>query len=72
MNVLRRRQGIAPRHLAFGAEPRREGASQYASLMGGLGDWLGRVMIGLGALLLAGVVGILAIALAVLLVNAMS
>jgi hypothetical protein len=40
--------------------------------MGGLGDWLGRVMIGMGALLLAGVVGILAIALAVLFVNAVS
>ena len=49
----------------------REG-SQYASLVGGLGDWVGRVLIGMGALLLAAVVGIGAIALAVLFVNAVS
>jgi hypothetical protein len=46
--------------------------SEYASLVGGLGDWVGRVLIGLGALLLAAVVGIGAIALAVLFVNAVT
>jgi carbonic anhydrase/acetyltransferase-like protein (isoleucine patch superfamily) len=40
--------------------------------VGGLGDWVGRVLIGMGALLLAAVVGIGAIAVAVLFVNAVS
>jgi hypothetical protein len=40
--------------------------------MGGLGDRLGQVMIGIGALLLATVAGVLAIALAVLAVNAVT
>jgi hypothetical protein len=40
--------------------------------MGGLGDWLGRVMIGLGALLLTAVVGILTIAVVVLFTNAVT
>ena len=46
--------------------------SQYASLVGGIGDWLGRIMIGLGAVLLAAVVGILAIALVVLFMDAVT
>ena len=40
--------------------------------MGGLGDRLGQVMIGLGVLLLTAVVGIVAIALVVLAVNAIT
>jgi hypothetical protein len=40
--------------------------------VGGLGDRVGQLMIGLGALLLATVAGILAIALAVVLLNAVS
>ena len=40
--------------------------------MGGLGDRLGQVIIGLGVLLLTAVVGIVAIALVVLAVNAIS
>ncbi len=40
--------------------------------MGGLGDRLGQVMIGLGVLLLTAVVGIVAIALVVLFVNAIT
>jgi hypothetical protein len=47
-------------------------SSQYASLVGGIGDWLGRIMIGLGAVLLAAVVGILAIALVVLFMDAVT
>jgi hypothetical protein len=39
---------------------------------GGLGDWLGRVLIGLGALLLVAVVGFLTIALVVLFVDVVS
>ena len=45
---------------------------QYASVVGGIGDWLGRIMIGLGAVLLAAVVGILAIALVVLFIDAVT
>ena len=40
--------------------------------MGGFGDRLGQVMIGLGVLLLTAVVGIVAIALVVLAVNAIT
>jgi hypothetical protein len=40
--------------------------------MGGVGDRLGRVMIVLGALLLVAVVGILAIALVVIFLNAVT
>jgi hypothetical protein len=40
--------------------------------MGGLGDRLGQIMIGLGVLLLTAVVGIVAIALVVLFVNAIT
>jgi hypothetical protein len=40
--------------------------------VGGIGDWLGRIMIGLGAVLLAAVVGILAIALVVLFIDAVT
>ena len=40
--------------------------------MGGLGDRVGQVMIGLGALLLATVAGVLAIAVGVLVVNAVT
>jgi hypothetical protein len=39
--------------------------------VGGLGDWLGQVMIGLGAVLLVAVVGILVIAVVVLFLNAL-
>jgi hypothetical protein len=40
--------------------------------MGGLGDRVGQVMIGLGALLLATIAGVLTIALAVVVVNAVT
>jgi hypothetical protein len=40
--------------------------------VGGIGDWLGRIMIGLGAVLLAAVVGILAITLVVLFIDAVT
>jgi hypothetical protein len=40
--------------------------------VGGVGDWVGRVMIGLGAVLLAAVVSILVIALTVLFIDAVT
>ena len=45
---------------------------QYASLVGGIGDLISRLLIGLGALLLVAVVGILAIALALLFLHAVT
>lgn len=40
--------------------------------MGGLGAWLGQVMIAMGALVLVAVVGILTIAVVVVFLNALS
>ncbi len=40
--------------------------------MGGFGDWIGQIMIGLGALLLVLVVGFLTVAVVVLFLNAVT
>ena len=40
--------------------------------MGGFGEWLGQIMIGLGALLLVLVVGFLTVAVVVLFLNAVT
>ncbi len=40
--------------------------------MGGFGDWLGQIMIGLGALLLVLVVGFLTLAVVILFLNAVT